>query len=59
MIVGTSFYTNISKDIRKMAEKRGAKVISINENATVEVPRVCEELLRIAKEKGEMYGNGN
>ena len=59
VIVGTSFYTNISKDIRKMAEKRGAKVISINENATVEVPRVCEELLRKVEEGGKSYGTRN
>ena len=59
VIVGTSFYTNISKDIREMAEKRGAKVISINENATVEVPRVCEELLRKVEEGGKSYGTRN
>lgn len=44
VIVGTSFYTNISRDIKRMAEKRGATVITINENASIEVPKICENI---------------
>lgn len=52
VIVGTSFYTNISRDIKRMAEKRGATVIEINENASVEVPKVCA---KISKELFEEF----
>ena len=53
VIVGTSFHTNISRDIKRMAEKRGATVIEINENASTEVPKVCETL------KQELNGTVN
>lgn len=44
VIVGTSFYTTISSQALKWAQKRGAKIILINHNATTEVPEVCARL---------------
>ncbi len=44
VIVGTSFYTKISETLYEVAQKRHAQIILINENATVEVPEICELL---------------
>lgn len=52
VIVGTSFYTGISEDLYQIAEKYATKVWVINENASVEVPKVCVEIK-------ELLSNGN
>lgn len=44
VIVGVSFYTMISEQLKYIALCRGADVIILNECATVEVPDVCERL---------------
>ncbi len=44
VIVGTSFYTGISNDLRIVAKMAGAEVILINDNAASKVPQLCKEL---------------
>lgn len=44
VIVGTSFYTGISTELKRLAERQNARIITINENASTEVPRICEVL---------------
>lgn len=44
VIIGTSFYTTISMDLKERAVKRGAKIILINEDATTKVPELVERL---------------
>lgn len=44
VIVGTSFYTQVSTTIKRMAEKRNAKIIVIDDNAEIKVPTLCTEL---------------
>ena len=47
VIVGTSFYTGISEQLRKIARQRKAKAVIINDNASTRVPHVCELLRRV------------
>ena len=49
VIVGTSFYTGISEDLYTIAKQRAKKVWTINENASIVVPQVCEELKGLLK----------
>jgi NAD-dependent deacetylase len=44
VIVGTSFYTGISADLKRLAEQRNAKIILINSDASTRVPVLCEQL---------------
>ena len=44
VIVGTSFYTGISAQLKRLAEQRNAKVILINSDAAIRVPALCEQL---------------
>lgn len=44
IIVGTSFHTGISYDLKRLAERRKSKVIVINENAVERVPKLLERL---------------
>ena len=46
VIVGTSFYTGISDTLHKLAQKRKARIIIINEDASTKVPEVCDMLKR-------------
>ena len=49
VIVGTSFYTGISEELYQLAERYATKVWIINNNASIEVPKVCEEIKRLLK----------
>ena len=53
VIVGTSFYTGISEQLRRIARQRRAKIVIINDNASARVPHVCE-LLKSALTNNEM-----
>jgi NAD-dependent deacetylase len=44
VIVGVSFYTEISKMLHLAAKIAGAEIIIINDNASVKVPALCKEL---------------
>ncbi len=44
LIVGTSFYTQISNDIVQKARQRRAGIVLINENATLEVPKAIAKI---------------
>lgn len=44
VIVGTSFYTSISCQLRSAAQMRGSKVLVINHDAEKLVPQVCQSL---------------
>lgn len=44
IIVGVSFYTIISEQLRYIASCREADIIILNECATVEVPEICKRL---------------
>ena len=44
VIVGTSFYTGISCQLRLIAELAGAEVVVINDNASTKVPLLCHQL---------------
>lgn len=44
VIIGTSFYTGISAQLKRLAEQRNAKVILINRDAATRVPILCEQL---------------
>ena len=44
VIVGTSFYTRVSEEIKRLAEKRKARVIIINDDAEHAVPEICSRL---------------
>ena len=44
VIVGTSFYTGISDTLHRIAQRRKARIIIINEDASKQVPEVCEML---------------
>ena len=44
VIVGTSFYTGISERLRRIAERRRARIIIINDNASTKVPELCRQL---------------
>ena len=46
VIVGTSFYTGISADLKRIAEQRKAKILLINSNAATRIPKLCEQLKR-------------
>lgn len=43
LIIGTSFYTSISKEIKGIAEMNGAEIVVINSNAENEVRKFLEE----------------
>ena len=45
VIVGTSFYTEISNVLLKIAKQRHAKIIIINDNASTRVPDICKYLM--------------
>ena len=47
VIVGTSFYTGISADLKRLAEQRNAKIILINSDAAARVPKLCEQLKKM------------
>lgn len=49
VVVGTSFYTNISNELLKLAKSRKANIAIINENACERVPVVCRNLSTLAK----------
>ena len=44
IIVGVSFYTMISEQLKYIASCREAEVIIINDSATIKVPKICEQL---------------
>ena len=44
MVVGCSFHTGISVDLREVAKARGARIIEIQEDAAHNVRKVLEEL---------------
>jgi NAD-dependent deacetylase len=44
VIVGTSFYTGISRQLQLIAELAGAEIILINDAAATRVPGLCAEL---------------
>lgn len=44
VIVGTSFYTGISKQLYKIAKQRHAKIVVVNDNASERVPIICKNL---------------
>lgn len=44
LVVGCSFHTGISVDLREVARSRGAKIIEIQEDAAHNVRKVLEEL---------------
>lgn len=44
IIVGVSFYTMISEQLKYIASCREAEVIIINDSATTKVPKICERL---------------
>lgn len=44
VIIGTSFYTGISAQLKRLAEQRNAKIILINSDAATRVPILCEQL---------------
>ena len=44
VIVGVSFYTSISEQLRYLARSRYAHIIIINDNAATRVPELCEHL---------------
>ena len=44
VIVGTSFYTGISAELKRLAEQRNAKILLINSDAATRVPVLCEQL---------------
>lgn len=46
VIVGTSFYTGISAQLKRLAEQRNAKILLINSDAATRVPILCEQLKR-------------
>lgn len=46
VIVGTSFYTGISEQLRKIARQRHANIIIINDNASERVPHLCDMLMK-------------
>lgn len=49
VIVGTSFYTGISEELFQIAERYATRVWIINGNASVGVPKVCEEIKELLK----------
>lgn len=46
IIVGTSFYTGISEQLRKIARQRRSHIIIINDNASERVPHLCDLLIK-------------
>ena len=46
IVVGCSYHTAIACDLREVARSRGARIIEIQEDATQNVRRVIEELLK-------------
>lgn len=44
VIVGTSFYTCVSEEILRLAERRKTNIIIINDNAETKVPEICKRL---------------
>lgn len=44
VIIGTSFYTGISAQLKRLAEQRNAKILLINSNAATRVPELCKQL---------------
>lgn len=44
VIVGTSFYTGISNELRIAAKYAGAEIVVINDNAATKVPELCKKL---------------
>ena len=44
IVVGTSLYTGVSRDIIDQANRKRATIISINSNASIEVPIVIQKL---------------
>lgn len=46
IVVGCSFYTGISVDLREVARSRGARIIEIQDDAAHNVRKVLEELLK-------------
>ncbi len=50
VIVGTSFYTDISVLLQNLARKRRAKIVVINDNASERVPVVCNNLKNLKQE---------
>ncbi len=45
LVVGCSFHTGISVDLREVAKSRGARIIEIQEDAAHNVRKVLEELM--------------
>ena len=45
LVVGCSFHTGISVDLREVAKSRGARIIEIQEDAAHNVRKILEELL--------------
>ena len=54
VIVGTSFYTRVSEEIRKLAEQRKANIIIINDNAETKVPELCKKLVAETAEQNKI-----
>lgn len=58
VVVGTSFYTGISEQLRKIARQRRAKIVIINDNASTRVPHVCELLKSALEGKNDVQIEG-
>lgn len=43
VIVGVSFYTIISEQLLKIAKRRKARIIIINDNAATKIPKLCDQ----------------
>lgn len=43
VVIGTSYYTAIAAELLTIAKNRGAKIIEINRDADIFVPRVCRD----------------
>lgn len=47
LVIGCSFHTGISVDLRNVAKRRGARIIEIQEDAQHNVRKVLEELMKL------------
>lgn len=46
IIIGTSFFLGICKNLKTVAERRNAKIIIINDNASKKVPKLMKKLYK-------------
>lgn len=59
IIVGTSFYTGISQQLKRIAEQRHAKVIVIDKKASEKVPEICEKLMAFRRKDNKVVHERN